>query len=165
MPTDPSGTPGGFFDFLDPSQEVSFPDETGISFDRSPNFDFITSFEADLDSSFEVVREEGIGKARESRPPPPVVEVKSSVPFVPSVSKRAPSMPTIFEEGEEEEEDGDVTITPSVVQKAQLPPDRFARPRSTFPQLAGAAVVLGQAGDDTLDTPRPRGEFCFVRFG
>ena len=156
MPTDPSGTPSGFFDFLDPSQEVSFFDETVVG---SPNFDFIMGFEADLDSSFELVRrEETLEKVHESEPTPPVVEVKSSALSAPSVSKRPPSMPTIFEECEEEEEDGDVTITPNAAQKALLPPDRFARPRSISPQLAGVAAAPEDAKDDSLDTPRPRGE-------
>ena len=156
MPTDPSGTPSGFFDFLDPSQEVPFLDEAGVD---SPNFDFIMGFEADLDSSFEVLRKEDtLEKVGESEPTPPVVEVKTSIPLVPSVSKRAPSMPTIFEESEEEEEEGDVTITPNPAQKALLPPDRFARPRSTSPQNAGAAAVPEDLGEDSLDTPRPQGE-------
>ena len=152
MPTDPSGSPGGFFDFLDPSQETSFPDEAGLHRPGSPDLDFVMGFEAGCDSSFEMVEE-----VRESlEPVPPVAEVKPSLPPVPSVPKRVPSMPTIFEEDEgEEEEEGDVTITPSDAQRALLPPDKFASP--SVSQLSGAAVVSEDTRDDSLDTPRPSG--------
>ena len=156
MPIDPSGTPSGFFDFLDPSQEVPLPDEPGVRSGRSPNLDFIVSFEADSDSSFEVLGEEvPIEEARKDVPAPPVV--KPSVLVAPSALKRAPSMPTIIEEDEGEEEDGDLTVTPNAAQRALLPPDRFARPHSSS-QVACAAAVPENAGDDSLDTPRPRGE-------
>lgn len=159
MPTDPSGTPSGFFDFLDPSQETSSFDETSLLSDRSPSLDFVTSFEADLDSCFGVMREEEVEIVREivHVPVPPVVDVRCSIPLAPSVPRRAPSMPTIVEEDEEEDEEGDVTITPSAAQKALLPPDRFARPRSAS-QPGGAAAVSGDADDDMLETPRPNGE-------
>ena len=166
MPADPSGTPSGFFEFLDPSQEASFSDsEPGVRSDWSPNFDFVTGFEADLDSSFEVVREEENRKACERElEGPPVVEVKSSVPLVRPVSRRAPSMPTILEEDEGDEEDGDVTVTPNAVQRAFLPPDRFACPRSPQFQAAGAGAVPEDAGDDSLETPRPNGELSLCLY-
>ena len=162
MPSDPSGSPDGFLAFLDPPQEVAPPDDAYLLPDPSPNFDFIMDFEADLDSSFEVLGEEVIENARESEPTP-VVEAKSSAPPARPVSTRAPSMPTIFEEGEQEEE-GDLTITPSDAQKALLPPDRFARPPSA-PRLVGAVDASQDTGFDSLATPRPHSEFrlmfCF----
>lgn len=150
MPSDPSGTCDGFFAFLDPPLEDVYPIP-----DPSSDFDFLVDFEADLDSSSEV-----IGNACEGQPIPPG-EVKASPPTtIPYVSARASRMPTILEE-DEEEEDGDVTITPSEAQRVLLPPDRFARPPSAY-QLAGVADVLQGAEFDSLDTPRPGGESLFA---
>ena len=166
MPTDPSGTPSGFFDFLDPSQEVevSLPDQAGVFADRSSSFDFIMGFETDLDSGFGTVVAGGEvpveSEARDTTRPP-AGEIKPSVLVAPTVPKRTPSMPTIFEEDEEEEGEGDedVTITPSPAQRALLPPDKFAVIPRSSPQPPGAAAVLERAGDhDPLCTPRPRGE-------
>jgi len=155
MPSDPFGTSDGFFVFLDPPLEDAYPLP-----DPNLGCDFIMDFEEDLDYSFEVLGDEVIGNARENEPVPPG-EVKLSPPTIPSVSARAPRMPTIFEEDEQEEEDGDVTITPSEAQKALLPPDRFARPHSAS-QLAGAADASQGEEFDSLDTPRPGGEFRFA---
>lgn len=162
MPSDPFGTPSGFFTSLDPPQEMSTLDDPYPLSSSSPNFDFIMDFEADLDSSFEALGDEVVEDARENVPPP-VVEVKPSTPPAGPVSTRAPSMPTILEEDEQEEEDGDVTITPSEAQRALLPPDRFARPPSAS-WFAGAADTSLDARSDSLDTPRPRGRFrfCFI---
>ena len=140
MPSDPFGTPGGLFVFLDPLQEVSPScDPHPPPDDPSPGFDFIMDFDPDLDD------------------PTPFVEVN---PSPPPVSTLAPRMPTILEEEEKGEEDGDVTITPSEAQRALLPPDRFARPPSA-PQDTSAADASQGTFFDPLDTPRPRGTYCF----
>jgi hypothetical protein len=154
MPSDPSGTPSGFFDFLDPSQEASFPDEVEALSEKTPNLGSITDFETHLNPSREVPGGEVVCKIRKKEP----AEVKTLIMLAPPVVKRAPSMPTIVEEDEEEEEDGDVTITPTVAQRAFLPPDKFARPRSE-PQTVAPAKVSEDPEDDSLETPRPRGEF------
>ena len=159
MPSDPFGSPSGFFAFLDPLQEASPLDDIHPLPNASPSFDFIVDFEVDLDSSFEMLGGEAIENVHESEPKP--VEVKSSVPLVRPVSTRAPSMPTILEEDEQEEEDGDITITPSEAQRALLPPDRFARLPS-MSQLAGAVDAPQDLESDSLDTPRPRGGFRTV---
>jgi len=148
VPSDPCGSPSGFFAFLDPLQEAPPLDDAHILPDTSQSFDFIMDFEADLDSSFEAL---GDG-------PTPVVKVKSSTPPARLVSTRAPTMPVIFEG---EEEDGDITITPSEAQRALLPPDRFARPPSAS-QLAGAVDDPGDTDSDLLATVRPCGEFCLA---
>ena len=157
MPNDPSGTPGGFFSFPDPLQEVSPLDDAYPLPDPSPNFDFVTDLGTDLDSSYEVVGDEVFGDVGGNEPTP-LVEVNHSPP---PVSTLAPRMPTILEEDEKEEEEGDITITPSEAQKALLPPDRFARPPSAA-QAAGSAGALQDAWFDPLDTPRPGGEFYFA---
>jgi len=161
MPSDPFGTPGGVFDFLDPLQEANpFDDPSPLPDDPSPGFDFIMDFEPDLDSSFE----DEILKRVCGDGPTPFVEVNPSPPPVTmpvTVSTLAPRMPTILEEDEKEEEDGDVTITPSEAQRALLPPDRFARPPSA-PRVVGAADASQDTSLDPLDTPRPRSKFCSV---
>ena len=157
MPSDPFGAPGGFFDFLDPPQEMSSLDGVYPLPDSSPNFDFVTDFEADLDYSYEMVGD-GVFENAGKDEPTPLIEVNPS-PL--PVSTLAPCMPTIFEEDEQEQEEGDVTITPSEAQKALLPPDRFARPPSTA-QVAGSAGAEQDVWFDSLDTPRPGGEFCFA---
>ena len=75
MPSDPFGSPGGFFAFLDPLQVASPLDDTHPPPDASPSFDFIMDFEADLDSSSKMLGGENV---RESEPKP--AEVKSSIP-------------------------------------------------------------------------------------
>ena len=161
MPSDPFGTPGGVFVFLDPLQEANpFDDPAPLPDDPSPGFDFIMDFEPDLDSSFE---DEVLKRVRGDEPTP-FVEVNTSPPPARTpvtVSALAPRMPTILEEDEKEEEDGDVTITPSEAQKALLPPDKFARPPSA-PQVVGSADASQGTWFDPLDTPRPRGKFRFV---
>ncbi|KAF9789840.1 hypothetical protein BJ322DRAFT_561924 [Thelephora terrestris] len=157
MPSDPSGTPSGFFDFLDPSQEASFPDEVEALSEKTPNLGSITDFETHLDPSRKMPGGEVVDKIRKKEP----AEVKTLIMLAPPVVKRAPSMPTIVEEDEEEEEDGDVTITPTVAQRAFLPPDKFARPRSE-PQTVAPAKVSEDPEDDSLETPRPRG-YCSTR--
>ena len=163
MSTGPSETPGGFFDFPDPSQETTpLPSNVGFTPARSqsPNLDFIADFEMDLDSSFELLRGGVIWEARESDTTAPAVQLGSSFSAAPSLSGRAPSMPTIFEEdGEEEEED--VAITPSEAQRALLPHDQFSRPRLAS-QTDGVANASEDDGED-LDTPRPRGK-CLIRW-
>ena len=157
MPSDPFGTPGGFFGFVDPPQaEESSFDEAYPLPDSSPNFDFVMDFEADLDSSFEVVRD--VFRGGDVNEPTPLVEVN---PSPQPVSTEAPRMPTIFEEDEREEEDGDITVTPNEAQRALLPPDRFAQPPSAA-QVAGSAGASQDAWLDSMDTPRPGGGFCFV---
>ena len=163
MPSDPLGTPGGVFVFLDPLQEASpFDDPYPLPDDPSPGFDFIMDLDLDLDSGFGGADE--VFKDARGDGPTPFVEVEPSPPPVVTpapVSSLAPRMPTILEEDEKEEEDGDVTITPSEAQRALLPPDRFARPPSV-PQVAGAADASQDTLFDPLDTPRPRGKFRFV---
>jgi len=154
MPSDPFGTPTGLFVLLDSPQETSTPDDGAYPPPNpSSNFDFIMDFEeADLGC--------GPGGPRENERAP-IVEVKSLAPPTRPVSRRAPSMPTIFEEDEQEEGDGDVTITPSEAQKALLPPDRFARPRLES-QLARAVDAPQDVMSDLLDTPRPHGKSRFM---
>lgn len=160
MPSDPSGTPGGFFDFLDPCQEVSPSGEAEILSEKSPSLDFASDFETGLGFSSEVPEGEVVEKVYMKMPAPPAVVFKPKSPMLlgPSVLRRSPSMPTILEEDEVEVEDGDVTITPSAAQRALLPPDRFARPPSVA-QTTGATDVPEDIDGDSLDTPRPRGEF------
>jgi len=154
MPSDPLGTPTGLFVLLDSPQEISTPDDDAYPPPNpSSSFDFIMDFEeADLDC--------GPGGPRENEPAP-IIEVKSLAPPTRPVSRRAPSMPTIPEEDEPEEGDGDVTITPSEAQKALLPPDKFARPRLES-RLVGGADVPQDVMSDSLYTPRPHGKFCFL---
>ena len=159
MPSDPFGAPG-YFAPLGPLQEVSPLDGAYPLVDPSPNSDFIMDLEMDLDSSIEVLGDEVIDGARENEPTP-LVSVK---PLPPPVSTRAPRMPTILEE-DEQEEDGDVTVTPSEAQKALLPPDTFACPPSTVSQLAGTADASQGTEFDSLETPRPGGEFHFAFYG
>ena len=158
MPSDPFGTPGGVFDFLDPAQEVSpFDDVHAVSDDPSPSFDFIMDFEEDVELFKDARRDERTSLVNGNPSPPPFVTPAT-------LSTLAPRMPTILEEDEKEEEDGDVTITPSQAQRAMLPPDRFARPPSVS-RVTGAADASEDPWFDPLDTPRPRGEFlsCSVR--
>ena len=158
MPSDPFGTPSGLFTLLDPPQEIPALDDAYPPSGPSLNPDFIMDFEEDLDFGFEVLGGEVAKSSREDEPVR-VVEVKSSTPLARPVSRRAPSMPTILEEDEQdEEEEGDVTITPSEAQRAFLPPDKFARPRPE-PQLVGVAVPSQDVGFDSLATPRPHGKF------
>jgi hypothetical protein len=106
-------------------------------------------FEADLDSSFEMLGNEVIVKARENEPTPPPAQVRSSVSSASSLSRRPPSMPTILEE----EEGGDVSVTPRAVQRAFLSPDMFAR---SLDAAAGAFEYNG-VDSESMETPRPRG--------
>jgi hypothetical protein len=161
VPSDPFGTAGGFFVFPDPPhQEVSPIDNAYPLLDPNPDFDFIMDFETDLDFGFEVVRDEVFENARKSEPAL-AVEVDSSSSLVAPVSTLVPRMPTILEEDErEEEEEGDITITPSQAQRALLPPDRFACPPSVA-QPAGPVDISQDISFDSLDTPRPGGEFHF----
>ena len=160
MPPDPSGTPSGFIDFLDPCREVSPADDVRVVSNESPSFDFIMDFEEDLDTSFEMLVEQDLRLNLDKR----VAAAGLLTSQAPSPPKRPPSMPTIFEEEEPEEEAGDVTITPSAAQRALLPPDRFARPRSASP-LAQVVEASEDITDDSsdMDTPRPRGKLllCF----
>lgn len=164
MPSDPSGTPSGFCGFLDPLQEVSPAGDAYPLIDPSPGSDFVMDYEGDSDSSFEVVRDELFECARGDEPAP-LVEVTPSPPPVATIvpiSTFAPRMPTIFEEDEkEEEEDGDITVTPGEAQRALLPPDRFARPPSA-PQVADAVDTSQDTWSDELDTPRPLGKSRFA---
>jgi len=160
MPSDPFGTPGGVFVFLDPLQEVSpFDDRYAVPGDPSPGFDFIMDFDPELDSGLEGA--DAVAKGARGDEPTSFVGVNPSPPpaVTPApVSSLAPRMPTILEEDEKEEEDGDVTITPSEAQRALLPPDKFARPPSAL-QVASAADASQDPFFDPLDTPRPRGKF------
>ena len=143
MPSDPFGTPGGVFAFLDPLQGAS-PLDNGCPLhdDPSPSLDFILDFEPDFDPTPEVVGG-----------PTPLTEVNPSpLPIATLIQ----SMPTILEE-----EDGDITITPSKAQRALLPPDRFARPPSA-PRVPSAPDASQDEWFDPLDTPRPRGESSFA---
>ena len=160
MPPDPSGTPSGFIDFLDPCREVSPADDVRVVSNESPSFDFIMDFEEDLDTSFEMLVEQDLRLNLDKR----VAAAGLLTSQAPSPPKRPPSMPTIFEEEEPEEEAGDVTITPSAAQRALLPPDRFARPRSASP-LAQVVEASEDITDDSsdMDTPRPRGKLL-LRF-
>ena len=160
MPPDPSGTPSGFIDFLDPCREVSPADDVRVVSNESPSFDFIMDFEEDLDASFEMLVEQDLRLNLDKR----VAAAGLLTSQAPSPPKRPPSMPTIFEEEEPEEEAGDVTITPSAAQRALLPPDRFARPRSASP-LAQVVEASEDITDDSsdMDTPRPRGKLL-LRF-
>lgn len=161
MPSDPFGTPSGLFTLLDPPQEIPTLNDAYPPFGPGLNPDFIMDFEeAGLDFGFEVLGDE-VAKSFCEDEPVRVVEAKSSTPLARPVPRRAPSMPTILEEDEQEEEEGDVTITPSEAQRAFLPPDKFARPRPE-PQLAGVANPSQDAGSDSLDTPRPHGKFSFM---
>jgi len=154
MPSDPFGTPTGLLVLPDSPQEISTPDgDVYPAPNPSSNGDFIMDFE-EAELNF------GSGGSRGIEPAP-IVEVKSLAPPTRPVSRRAPSMPTIFEEDEQEEGDGDVTITPSEAQKALLPPDKFARPRLES-QLAGAVDSPQDVISDSLDTPRPHGKFRFM---
>ena len=163
MPSDPSGTPGGFFDFMDPCREMSPSGEAEILSDKSPSLETVSDSETDSGSSSEVPGGEVVDKVFMKMPAPPAVVFKPKSPMLlaPSGLRRSPSMPTIVEENEVEEEDGDVTITPSAAQRALLPPDKFARPPSAT-QGDGAADVPEDIDGDSLDTPRPRGEFFSV---
>ena len=154
MPSDPFGTPSGLFALLDPPQEIPTVDDAHPPSDPSPGSDFIMDFDLE-------VLGDGMTRNPRETEPVPVVEVKSSTRPVRPVLRRAPGMPTILEEDEREEEDGDVTITPSEAQRALLPPDTFARPRLES-QLAGAADASQDPRSDPLETPRPGGKFRFM---
>lgn len=162
MPSDPFGTPSGLFALLGPPQETLTFDDAYPPSDPSPNLDFIMDFgEAGPGFGFEMLGDGVTKDSRENEPVLPVVKVQSSTLPARPVSRRAPSMPTILEEDEQEEEDGDVTVTPSEAQRALLPPDKFAYPRSG-PQSVGGADASQDAKSDSLDTPRPRGKSRFV---
>ena len=163
MPSEPLGTPGGLFVCLDPPQEASpFDDDVYPLPDPSPNRDFVMDFEPDLNSSFEVVGGEALQGARENELTPRATD-SHSVPPVAPVSTQPSRMPTIHEEDEKGEEEGDVTITPNEAQRALLPPDRFARPPSVS-QVAGTEAASQDMSFDELDTPRPGGELIALRF-